>query len=99
MADIKCVITYPNDFITEIGEFEINRLNAKETIVSSGTLHVIRKKVNVSAYLHVVGMIFGPKNLTCTMDVFLGTTKVNSTPVKSKFKKKSGGYLFNWSKI
>ena len=97
MADIKCVITYPDNFITQIGEFEINYESAVETIKSSGVLHVTREDVDVSLFIDVVGMIFGPANLTCNMDVFIGDTKINEEPINGKYKDNSGGYLFNWT--
>ncbi|MEL6560104.1 MAG: hypothetical protein AAFQ94_18080 [Bacteroidota bacterium] len=99
MADIKCVITYPDQMITHIGEFEINGLDAVEKIISPGTLHVTRKNVSVAVIIRVVGMIYGPKNLTCEMNVFADNVKVNSEPIKGKYKKNSGGYLFNYSNL
>lgn len=96
MANIKCIITYPDNFISQIGEFEINVKEAKEDIQSPGVLHVTRKKVDTSLFVSVVGMLFGPKNLVCEMDVFSGEEKLNKEKIKGIYKPKAGGYLFNW---
>ncbi len=96
MATVKCKITYPDQFITDIGEFQINFEDATETITSPGNLEVTRENVDVSAHLHVVGILFGPENATCEMDVFVDDTKVNSNPIESVYKPNMGGQLFNW---
>lgn len=96
MATVKCIITYPENLISGIGEFEINFKAATEEIEEEGKLKVISKNVNVDAMIHVVGILFGPRNAICEMDVFIEDIKINSSPVLSKFKK-SGVQLFNWS--
>lgn len=96
MATIKCIVTYPNQFISNIGEFEINYKDAEITIEEEGKLKVERENVVVFAMLHVFGLMFGPKNATCYMDVFVDDVKVNSESIKSVFKE-SGVQLFNWS--
>lgn len=96
MATIKCLVTYPKQLISNIGEYEINYKDAETTIEAQGTLKVIRENVVVFAMLHVFGLMYGPKNATCFMDVFVDEVKVNSEPIKSVFKE-SGVQLFNWS--
>jgi len=96
MATIKCIITYPDQFISNIGEFEINFGEAIEEITGTGKLKVTRENVNVNAMLHISGLLFGPENAICSMDVFIDDEKVNLTPVKSRFKSQAGVQLFNW---
>ena len=96
MATIKCLVTYPALLISNIGEFEINYKEAKVTIEDDGNLNALREDVVVFASLHVFGILYGPQNAICNMDVYVDDVKVNSEPVKSVFKE-SGIQLFNWS--
>ncbi|GET35240.1 hypothetical protein PbJCM13498_41030 [Prolixibacter bellariivorans] len=96
MSKVKCEITYPSQLISKIGEFEINHKESNEKIKESGCLIVTNNNINVDIMLHVVGILFGPKNAKCYMDVYVDGEKVNSTPIESKFKKESGIQLFNW---
>lgn len=96
MATIKCVVTYPAQLISNIGEFEINSKEAETTIEEEGKLKVIRENVIVFAMLHVFGLMYGPENAICYMDVFVDDVKVNSDEIKSVFKE-SGVQLFNWN--
>jgi len=96
MSKVKCEITYPSQLISKIGEFEINYKDSEEKIKEDGVLIVTNNNIQVDILLHVVGMLFGPKNAKCYMDVFVDDKKVNSSPIESKFKNKSGLQLFNW---
>lgn len=96
MSKVKCEITYPSQLISKIGEFEINYKESIEKIKEDGSLIVTNSNVNVDIMLHVVGILFGPKNAKCYMDVYVDDKKVNSTPIESLYKKKSGLQLFNW---
>jgi hypothetical protein len=97
MSTVRCIITYPEPLISNIGDFEINSEDAKKTIEEPGRLKVVRENVNVSARLHVLGLLFGPENAICYMDVFVGDEKVNPDPVESVFNENIGVQVFNWS--
>jgi len=97
MAKVKCEITYPSSLISNIGEFEINYEEANESVEETGKLIVINENVDVDIMLHIVGLLFGPRNATCYMDVYVGNDKVNPVPIESKYKQKIGAQLFNWS--
>lgn len=97
MVKVKCEITYPSNLISNIGEFEINYEEANESIEEAGKLIVTNENVHVDIMLHIVGLLFGPRNATCYMDVYVGDDKVNSEPIESKFKQRIGAQLFNWS--
>jgi hypothetical protein len=62
MKTVKCIVTYPEPLISNIGDFEINSENAEKTIEEPGKLKAVRENVNVDARLHVSGQLFGPKN-------------------------------------
>lgn len=97
MANIKCIVNYPDNFISEIGPFSINLFEANREITGVGILTVTKNGVNVGAGLNIEGILFGTRNATCTMDVFIDGSKYNSTPIESEYIPERSGQIFNWT--